>query len=99
MLSSSDHRKSEIPKRSELVHLEPSPNYCDRDLSVGSLGTAGRSCNKTAHKLEGCSLLCCGRGYNTHQLNRQKQCRCKFKWCCEVECDTCHEYIEQYTCK
>lgn len=89
-----------MPKRLELVDLEASPNYCDRDLGVGSLGTVGRPCNRTARGgLDGCDLLCCGRGYNTHQLNKQWQCRCKFKWCCEVQCDICHERIEQYTCK
>lgn len=37
-----------IPKRSELVFLQPSPNYCEPDLTQGSLGTQGRSCNRTS---------------------------------------------------
>ena len=37
-----------IPKRSELVFLEASPNYCEPDLAQGSLGTQGRSCNRTS---------------------------------------------------
>lgn len=37
-----------IPKRSELVFLQPSPNYCEPDLTQGSLGTQGRFCNRTS---------------------------------------------------
>lgn len=36
------------PKRSELVFLQPSPNYCEPDLAQGSLGTQGRYCNRTS---------------------------------------------------
>jgi len=38
----------EEPKIMELVYLEQSPNYCDRDFGTGSLGTYGRSCNRTS---------------------------------------------------
>lgn len=48
---------------------------------------------------DGCDLLCCGRGYNTHQYTRTVQCKCEFHWCCTVKCDTCTEKIEEYTCK
>lgn len=90
----------EIPKRVDLVYLDDSPNYCDRNLRLGSLGTTGRPCNLTARAdLNGCDFLCCKRGYNTHEYIRETKCRCKFKWCCEVQCDTCRERIEQYTCK
>lgn len=36
------------PKITELVYLEQSPNYCDRDFGAGSLGTYGRFCNRTS---------------------------------------------------
>lgn len=94
-----NRRRYETPKRLELVHLEASPQYCERNLSIGSLGTVDRPCNHTARGLDSCDLLCCGRGHNIHQFNKKWQCRCKFKWCCEVQCDICHERIEQYTCK
>lgn len=90
------HRK---PRRSHLVYLEKSPNYCDPDPSTGSLGTAGRSCNRASRGSDGCDLMCCGRGYNTHQYIREWQCSCKFHWCCHVECQRCSERTEQYTCK
>ncbi|KAK6624955.1 hypothetical protein RUM44_011819 [Polyplax serrata] len=88
-----------IPKRSDLVYLQNSPNYCERDLIAGSLGTIGRFCNRTSKETNGCDLLCCGRGYNTHQYIKSWQCRCKFHWCCYVNCDTCTQKTEEYTCK
>ncbi|XP_012224358.1 protein Wnt-2 isoform X1 [Linepithema humile] len=88
-----------IPKRSELVYLQSSPNYCEPDLTQGSLGTQGRYCNRTSKGTDGCDLMCCGRGYNTHQFTRTWQCNCKFQWCCRVHCDTCTERTEEYTCK
>ncbi|XP_058802194.1 protein Wnt-7b isoform X2 [Phymastichus coffea] len=88
-----------IPKRSELVFLQPSPNYCEPDLAQGSLGTQGRYCNRTSRGTDGCDLMCCGRGYNTHQFTKTWQCGCKFHWCCKVHCETCTERTEEYTCK
>ncbi|XP_065094508.1 protein Wnt-2-like, partial [Ochlerotatus camptorhynchus] len=87
------------PKRMELVYLQPSPNYCERDDNSGILGTVGRQCNRTSNSMDKCDLLCCGRGYNTHQIVRTWQCNCKFKWCCTVNCDICTERTEEYTCK
>ncbi|XP_015911327.1 protein Wnt-7b-like isoform X1 [Parasteatoda tepidariorum] len=90
------HRK---PRPRDLVYLENSPNYCEKDLSRGSLGTVGRECNRTSKDIDGCDLLCCGRGYNTHQYIRTWQCNCKFHWCCYVNCDVCRERTENYVCK
>jgi len=36
------------PRISELVFLQPSPNYCEADPSTGSLGVVGRRCNRTS---------------------------------------------------
>lgn len=81
------------------MYLNHSPDYCERDERLGSQGTDGRQCNRTAADESSCDLLCCGRGFNTHQLLRTTRCRCQFRWCCEVQCDVCTERLEQYTCK
>ncbi|KAK8397526.1 hypothetical protein O3P69_004346 [Scylla paramamosain] len=92
-------RRGRRPRKSHLVYLEKSPNYCQMNPAVGSLGTAGRSCNRTSPGAGGCNLLCCGRGYNTHQYTRTWHCNCKFYWCCYVQCNTCMEDAEEHTCK
>ena len=87
------------PRPTDMVFLQRSPNYCDRDPRVGSLGTVGRQCNRTSTGTDSCDLMCCGRGYNTHQYTRIWQCNCKFHWCCYVRCNQCSEQTEEYTCK
>ncbi|XP_016324891.1 protein Wnt-7a-like [Sinocyclocheilus anshuiensis] len=88
------------PMDTDLVYIEKSPSYCEADPVTGSVGTQGRVCNKTLmHHPNGCELMCCGRGYNTHQYSRVWQCHCKFFWCCYVKCNTCSERTEVYTCK
>ncbi|KAK3601604.1 hypothetical protein CHS0354_027852 [Potamilus streckersoni] len=92
-------RPNRKPRRSDLVYLERSPLYCDYDPETGSLGTVGRKCNRTSTGNDGCDLMCCGRGYNTHQYTRTWQCNCRFHWCCYVNCNNCSERREEYTCK
>lgn len=83
----------------DLVYLTPSPNFCEADVNKGSLGTHGRLCNATSEGIDGCELLCCGRGHATYRRTIVKKCRCKFHWCCTVHCDTCKEQIEEYVCR
>ncbi|XP_023660903.2 protein Wnt-7a-like isoform X1 [Paramormyrops kingsleyae] len=87
------------PLVTDLVYIDKSPNYCEGDPATGSVGTRGRACNRTAQQPGSCDLMCCGRGYNTHQYSRVWQCNCKFLWCCYVKCNTCSERTEVYTCK
>lgn len=62
-------------------------------------GTHGRICNKTSSGLDGCGILCCGRGYNTKNIVVRERCNCKFHWCCQVKCDVCVKVLEEHTCK
>jgi len=87
------------PGRADLVFLDDSPNYCDYNPTVGSLGTHNRQCNRSSAGADGCQRLCCGRGYNTHEYTRTWQCDCKFHWCCHVTCKECQEKTEVYNCK
>ncbi|MEQ2283773.1 Protein Wnt-2b [Ameca splendens] len=85
--------------KNDLVYFENSPDYCLQDKAAGSLGTAGRVCNKTSRGTDGCEVMCCGRGYDTTRVMQITKCECKFKWCCAVECKDCEEAVDIHTCK
>lgn len=85
--------------KSELVFLEPSPNFCIRDVRQGVPGTRGRKCIKDSSGTDGCKLLCCKKGYNTRIETVTKRCSCKFYWCCKVKCKSCTKNETIHTCK
>nr|CDI40110.1 WNT4 protein [Glomeris marginata] len=82
----------------DLVYLNSSPDFCERDERQGSPGTHGRTCNKTSKGTDGCDLLCCGRGHRTKDRTLKERCRCKFYWCCTVQCKQCERQIEVHSC-
>lgn len=86
------------PSKDDLVYLQESPDFCEYDPSLGSLGTRGRQCNKTSYGLDGCTLMCCGRGYHTTVAQVEEDCNCKFFWCCRVECEKCSKMEERNYC-
>ncbi|XP_045119010.1 LOW QUALITY PROTEIN: protein Wnt-4-like [Portunus trituberculatus] len=87
------------PTEVDLVYVSSSPEYCEYDITSGSLGTQGRRCNKTSRGLDGCDLLCCSRGYTTTQEQVKERCSCKFHWCCYVKCGTCIRDVTVHYCK
>ncbi|XP_072123665.1 protein Wnt-16 isoform X1 [Mobula birostris] len=93
-----DQRKVPV-NREDLVHIKKSPNYCVEDKKLGIHGTRGRECNRTSPASDGCNLLCCGRGYNTHVVRHVERCDCKFVWCCYVRCRRCETMTDVHTCK
>lgn len=62
------------------------------------LGTRGRQCNATSYGMDGCRLLCCGRGYQTVVQEVEEKCNCKFVWCCKVNCEKCMARKEVHYC-
>ncbi|XP_074651670.1 protein Wnt-2b-like [Tubulanus polymorphus] len=86
------------PTKLDLVYLEESPDYCEYNPDLGAIGTSGRLCNKTSPGLDGCQLMCCGRGYYTTIKEIQEDCDCKFYWCCRVECKKCKRNVEEHYC-
>ncbi|XP_076348008.1 protein Wnt-2b-A-like [Tachypleus tridentatus] len=85
--------------KSDLVYFENSPDYCVSNEKTGSLGTAGRECNKSSLGINGCGIMCCGRGYDTRRELVVKKCNCKFHWCCFVQCDECRVWRDVHVCK
>ncbi|XP_055318181.1 protein Wnt-5 isoform X2 [Sitodiplosis mosellana] len=88
-----------IPTANDLVYLDESPDWCRNTKQLQWPGTHNRVCNKTSSGLDGCAILCCGRGYNTKKIVVKERCNCKFHWCCHVKCETCTRVIEEHTCK
>ncbi|KAG9268065.1 proto-oncogene Wnt-3, partial [Astyanax mexicanus] len=85
--------------RRDLVYYEGSPNFCEPNPETGSFGTRDRVCNVSSHGIEGCDLLCCGRGHNTRTEKRKEKCHCIFHWCCYVSCQECVRVYDVHTCK
>jgi len=79
--------------------IKNSPDYCHSNHTIGSLGTKGRVCNIDSKGMDGCDLMCCGRGYNTVKKRVKERCQCKFHWCCYVECKTCTKSVQLTVCK
>lgn len=48
--------------------------------------------------IDGCGMLCCNRGYTTKREKRVERCKCKFHWCCFVECEECVTEVDVSTC-
>ena len=88
-----------------LVYLSESPDYCKRNKSYNSQGTLGRVCrvpyrSSTRGSKGHCKELCFNCGYTIKYEIRPKKvrCNCRFRWCCEVKCDTCHEDEDVLVC-
>ncbi|XP_049856559.1 protein Wnt-1-like [Schistocerca gregaria] len=90
-----DHKP---PGVKDLVYLEPSPGFCERNPRLGIQGTHGRQCNDTSIGVDGCDLMCCGRGYRTQEITVVERCACTFHWCCEVKCKLCRTVKTIHTC-
>lgn len=86
------------PGSMDLVYVEPSPGFCEKNPRLGILGTVGRVCNETSLGMDGCDLMCCGRGYRTQEVMVRERCGCSFQWCCEVKCNICNIKKNVHTC-
>lgn len=86
------------PGPKDLVYLEQSPAFCEKNPKLGILGTHGRQCNDTSLGVDGCDLMCCGRGYKTQEMVVIERCACIFHWCCEVKCQKCRTTKTVHTC-
>lgn len=86
------------PTKTDLVFLDASADFCQENINYSIMGTKGRSCNPTSYGIDGCGILCCGRGYQTRISDVEEKCNCRFVWCCDVKCDICRYRKEEYIC-
>ncbi|KAK2721226.1 protein Wnt-1-like [Artemia franciscana] len=86
------------PTKKDLLYVNDSPDYCEADESLELPGTRGRECNRTSVGIDGCLLLCCGRGYRTIVRMEEEKCNCRFEWCCKVKCEKCIVRRDIYIC-
>lgn len=90
-----DHK---VPGIKDLVYLEPSPGFCEKNPRLDIIGTHGRTCNDASMGVDGCDLLCCGRGFKSETMFVVERCNCTFHWCCEVKCKLCRTEKTVNTC-
>ncbi|ELT92804.1 hypothetical protein CAPTEDRAFT_182518, partial [Capitella teleta] len=93
-----DHDAARRPSGENLVYLDESPSFCKPSRKQGSLGTLDRLCNPDTSTTDSCDIMCCGRGYRSYKVVVQENCRCQFKWCCKVICQTCSRTLSIHRC-
>ena len=93
------HKEKGEVSSTRMLHFVASPNYCVRNSELLIHGVAGRTCSMEEGAPNSCSNLCCESGHKTRMVTVQKACKCEFKWCCKIECETCEEEEEQHKCK
>ncbi|XP_057303735.1 protein Wnt-2-like [Hydractinia symbiolongicarpus] len=86
------------PTAQDLVFLEKSPGFCNKNSAYGILGTKGRACNKDDPGPTGCKVLCCNRGFKTVVEVKTVPCNCKFEYCCDITCETCKKAVTTHIC-
>ena len=95
------NRYSQVTRKDlKLVYLDSSPDYCVRNMTVGSPGMLGRTCRRDIVSNGQCQSLCnsCNLRHRTEEHSKQVKCRCKFVWCCTVKCKLCTEKYSLTTC-
>jgi len=80
-----------------LKYKTPSPDFCEKNKTIGVLGVEGRRCEPN-HPTNNCTTLCCGRDTNT-VLKEVEIEECEFQWCCSIKCRIVRTaYVHVTTC-
>ena len=89
--------KRKLRGDTDLIYLRATRPTCNNQ---------GRVCHHGNHDVvrgdlqtaTGCDRLCCGKGHRTVSKVVESPCRCKFSWCCEVNCQLCNSTVTQNVC-
>lgn len=97
-------------KPDKLVFADSSQDYCYAVPELGINGTLGRYCSKAKRRPDGsevsraerdsCDRLCTRCGYKVmkERVKTERQCDCRFVYCCSIECKRCPHVEETYKC-
>ncbi|CAH2068791.1 unnamed protein product, partial [Iphiclides podalirius] len=90
-------------RKSEQVYTELArfPSTAASPLTVRWDGSQvlTRKCNASlGGAAGGCARLCCGRGRRAVRSSRLERCRCRYHWCCRVDCQLCRVTTEEHFC-
>jgi len=84
--------------KTELIYAEDFSVCETREGTVDRVCSIDAAMKKKLHTPY-CKDLCCGSdNWRKRPSKFIWECNCKFKWCCEVKCDTCYEDQFRYTC-
>ncbi|VDN95979.1 unnamed protein product [Rodentolepis nana] len=87
---------------SELAFTEHSPDFCEPDAQLGSVGTKGRFCSTNVTERaqsNHCQNMCCGRGHVTFEETKFTNCNCRITKDFRVICDKCPQVVTRNICK
>ena len=82
------------PLNNELIYSDNSVDKC----GLTDLYVSNRVCSLDPNAENNCKNVCCRGRYKKKSILVLASCNCKFKWCCQVECDECDLKREIYVC-
>lgn len=88
-----------IRSKQALIYRVRKLDFCEADYRHGILGTRRRECSTDSSDPEyHCTDLCCDRGWTTQTTSVDKDCNCRYVWCCRVECEVCSTTETKHYC-
>lgn len=93
-------------KKRLIVFLDDSPDYCKADKKSGYMGVLGRRCSSDPSdpnakvSIKMCTKLCRGCGLKARKKisHVYTSCKCQFRWCCDVTCESCRRKKVEIIC-
>ena len=69
----------------DIIYKDDSPDFCQEDSVLGTVGVAHRLCDPNSNNRNACASTCCDHGhYSVTKIKPVEECR--FVWCCDIEC-------------
>lgn len=89
---------SDPPDKDDLIFKDNSPDFCQENRLLGTVGVAYRECDPNSNSRNACSSTCCDRGHYSITKTVPVE-ECKFIWCCDIVCEYVrNDTITEYRC-